>query len=74
MRRQRPDNPRSTFLLFALGGVFALICFWIGPDLAVVLGIGTVGTLLVVVRRFRPRWINTFWALRIDIGQNSRLS
>ena len=59
-------------MLFALGGVFALIRIWIGSDLAVVLGIGTIGTLLVVVRSFRPRWINAFWAGCIDIGQNGR--
>ena len=58
--------------LFALGGVFALIRVWIGPALAVVLGIGTIGTLLVAVRHFRPRWIKAFWAWCIDVGQNNR--
>ena len=59
-------------LLIALGVVFALICVWIGPDLAVVLSLGTAGIVLVLVRRFRPRWIKAFWTCCIDVGQNFR--
>ena len=54
--------------LFALGGVLSLICVWIGPALAVVLGIGTIGTLLVVFRHFRLCWINAFWAWCNGVG------
>ncbi|ABB35494.1 hypothetical protein [Synechococcus sp. CC9605] len=61
-------------LLIALGVVFALICAWIGPILAVVLSLGTAGIVLVLVRRFRPRWIKAFWTWCIDIGQNFRPS
>ena len=49
-------------LLIALGVVFALIWVWIDPALVLVLGIGAVGTLLVVGMRFRLRWIKAFWA------------
>ena len=59
-------------LLIALGVVFALIWVWIDPSLALVLGIGAVGILLVVSMRFRPRWIKSFWAWCIDVGQISR--
>ena len=59
-------------LLIALGVVIALICIWIGPVLAVVLSLGTTGIVLVLVRRFRPRWIKAFWTWCIDVGQNLR--
>ena len=59
-------------LLIALGVVFALICIWIGPVLAVVLSLGTTCIVLVLVRRFRPRWIKAFWTWCIDVGQNLR--
>ena len=59
-------------LLISLGVVFALICVWIGPVLAVVLSPGSAGIVLVLVRRFRPRWIKAFWAWCIDVGQNLR--
>ena len=59
-------------LLIALGVVFALICAWIGPVLAFVLSLGTAGIVLVLVRRFRPRWIKAFWTWCIDVGQNFR--
>ena len=61
------------FLLFiALGVVLALICIWIGPVLGAVLSLGTAGIVLVLVRRFRPRWIKAFWTWCIDVGQNFR--
>ena len=70
------DKDPMTFgqfmLLLALGVVFALLWVWIDPTLAVVLGIVSIGTVVVVVLRFRPRWIKAFWAWCIDIGQNSR--
>ena len=70
------DKDPMTFghflLLVALGVVFALLWVWVDPALAVVLGIGSIGTVVVVVRRFRPRWIKAFWAWCIDVGQNSR--
>ena len=59
-------------LLIALGVVFALICAWIGPVLAFALSLGTAGIVLVLVRRFRPRWIKAFWTWCIDVGQNFR--
>ena len=59
-------------LLIALGVVICLVYAWIGPVLAVVLGIGAAGIVLMLVRRFRPRWIKAFWAWCIDVGQNSR--
>ena len=70
--KKDPITLGPLLLSFALGGVFALICVWIGPPLAVVLGIGIIGTLLVVLRHFRPRWIKAFWAWCIDVGQKSR--
>ena len=70
------DKDPMTFgqfmLLLALGVVFALLWVWIDPTLAVVLGIVSIGTVVVVVLRFRPRWIKAFWAWCIDVGQNSR--
>ena len=61
------------FLLFiALGVVLALICIWIGPVLGAVLSLGTAGIVLVLVRRFRPRWIKAFWTWCIDVGQDFR--
>ena len=70
------DKDPMTFgqfmLLLALGVVFALLWVWIDPALAVVLGIVSIGTVVVVVLRFRPRWIKAFWAWCIDVGQNSR--
>ena len=69
------DKAPMTFgqflLLIGLGLVFALLWVWVDPALAVVLGIGSIGTVLVVVRRFRPRWIKAFWAWCIDVGQNT---
>ena len=59
-------------LLIALGVVLALICIWIGPVLGAVLSLGTAGIVLVLVRRFRPRWIKAFWTWCIDVGQNFR--
>ena len=59
-------------LLIALGVVFALICAWIGPILAVVLSLGTACIVLVLVWRLRPRWIKAFWTWCIDVGQNFR--
>ena len=70
------DKDPMTFgqflLLIALGVLFALLWVWVDPALAVVLGIGSIGTVVVVVLRFRPRWIKAFWAWCIDVGQNSR--
>ena len=70
------DKDPMTFgqflLLIALGVLFALLWVWVDPALAVVLGIGSIGTVVVVVCRFRPRWIKAFWAWCIDVGQNSR--
>ena len=59
-------------LLIALGVAIALIWVWVDPTVAMVLGIGSIGTVLVVVLRFRPRWIKAFWAWCIEVGQNSR--
>ena len=59
-------------LLIALGVVFALICVWNGPVLAVGLSLGTAGIVLVLVRRFRPRLIKAFWTWCIKVGQNLR--
>ena len=70
------DKDPMTFgqfmLLLALGVVFALLWVWIDPALAAVLGIVSIGTVVVVVLRFRPRWIKAFWSWCIDVGQNSR--
>ena len=70
------DKDPMTFgqflLLIGLGVVSALLWVWVDPALAVVLGIGSIGTVLVVVLRFRPRWIKAFWAWCIDVGQNTR--
>ena len=49
-----PMNLVQFLLLIALGVMFALICVWIGPVLAVVLSIGTADIVLVMIRRFRP--------------------
>ena len=69
------DKDPMTFghflLLIGLGVVVALLWVWVDPALAVVLGIGSIGTVLVVVLRFRPRWIKAFWAWCIDVGQNT---
>lgn len=68
-------DPMTLFqclLFIALGVVFALICVWIGPVLAVVLSLGTAGIVLELVRRLRPRWIKAFWTWCIDVGQNLR--
>ena len=67
-----PMTPVQFLLLIALGVVFALICVWIGPVLAVVLSLGTTGIVLVLIRRCRPRWIKAFWTWWIDVGQNLR--
>ena len=67
-----PMNLVQFLLLIALGVVFALICVWIGPVLALVLSIWTAGIVLVLVRRFRPHWIKAFWTWCIDVGQNLR--
>jgi len=68
------DKDPMTFgqflLLIALGVVFALLWVWVDPALAVVVGIGSIGTVVVVVLRFRPRWIKAFWAWCIEVGQN----
>jgi len=70
------DKDPMTFgqflLVIAVGVVVALLWVWVDPALAVVLGIGSIGTVLVVVLRFRPRWIKAFWAWCIDVGQNTR--
>ena len=47
-------------LLIALGVVFALIWVWIDPALALDLGSGAVGILLVVGMCLRPHWIKAF--------------
>ena len=54
-------------LLIVLGVVFALIWVWIGPALAMVLGIGALGNLLLVGMRFGPRWIKAFWAWYVSM-------
>ena len=65
-----PINLRQFLVLIALGVVLALIWDLIDPALAIVLGIGAVGTWLVVGMRFKPRWINAFWAWCIRFGQD----
>ena len=67
-----PMTVGQFLLLIGLGVVSALLWVWVDPALAVVLGIGSIGTVLVVVLRFRPRWIKAFWAWCIDVGQNTR--
>ena len=67
-----PMTVGQFLLLIGLGVVFALLWVWIDPALAVVLGIVSIGTVVVVVLRVRPRWIKAFWAWCIDVGQNSR--
>jgi len=70
------DKDPMTFgqflLVIAVGVVVALLWVWVDPALAVVLGIGSIASVVVVVLRFRPRWIKAFWAWCIDVGQNSR--
>ena len=65
-----PINLKQFLVLIALGVVLALIWVLIDPALAIVLGIGAVGTWLVVGMRFKPRWIKAFWAWCIDFGQD----
>ena len=67
---KEPINLRQFPLLIALGVVLALIWVLIDPALALVLGIGAVGTWLVVGMRFKPRWIKALWAWYIDFGQD----
>ena len=67
-----PMTVGQFLLLIGLGVVSALLWVWVDPALALVLGIGSIGTVLVVVLRFRPRWIKAFWAWCIDVGQNTR--
>ena len=57
-------------LLIALGVVLALIWVLIDPALAIVFGIGAIGTWLEVGMRFKPRWIKAFWAWCIEFGQD----
>ena len=66
-----PINLKQFLVWMALGVVLALTWVWIDPALALVLGIGAVGILLVVGICFRPRWIKAFWAWCIDVGQNN---
>ena len=61
---------RQFLVLIALGVVLALIWVLIHPVLAIVLGIGAVGTWMVVGMRFKPRWIKAFWAWCIEFGQD----
>ena len=61
---------RQFLVLIALGVVLALIWVLIHPVLAIVLGIGAVGTWLVVGMRFKPRWIKALWAWCIEFGQD----
>ena len=65
-----PINLRQLLVLIALGVVLALIWVLIDPALAIVLGIGAVGTWLVVGMRLKPRWIKAFWAWCIEFGQD----
>ena len=65
-----PINLRQFLVLIALGVVLALIWVLIDPALAIVFGIGAVGTWLVVGMRFKPRWIKAFWAWCIEYGQD----
>tara|TARA_Y100000991_G_C21894744_1_gene315369 strand:+ start:503 stop:817 length:315 start_codon:yes stop_codon:yes gene_type:complete len=65
-----PINLKQFLVLIALGVVLALIWVLIDPALAIVLGIGAVGTWLVVEMRFKPRWIKAFWAWCIRFGQD----
>ena len=65
-----PINLKQFLVLIALGVALALIWVLIHPALAIVLGIGAVGTWLVVGMRFKPRWIKALWAWYIDFGQD----
>ena len=65
-----PINLKQFLVLIALGVVLALIWVLIDPALAIVFGIGAVGTWLVVGMRFKPRWIKAFWAWCIRFGQD----
>ena len=67
-----PMTVGQFLLLIGLGVVSALLWVWVDPALAVVLGIGSTASVVVVVLRLRPRWIKAFWAWCIDVGQNSR--
>ena len=67
-----PMTVGQFLLLIGLGVVSALLWVWVDPALAVVLGIGSIASVVVVVLRLRPRWIKAFWAWCIDVGQNSR--
>ena len=70
------DKDPMTFgqflLVIAVGVVVALLWVWVDPAMAVVLGIGSIASVVVVVLCLRPRWIKAFWAWCIDVGQNSR--
>ena len=65
-----PINLKQFLVLIALGVALALIWVLIHPALAIVLGIGAVGTWLVVGIRFKPRWIKAFWAWCIEFGHD----
>tara|TARA_B100000524_G_C23462491_1_gene303023 strand:- start:139 stop:429 length:291 start_codon:yes stop_codon:yes gene_type:complete len=65
-----PINLKQFLVWMALGVVLALIWVLIDPALAIVLGIGAVGTWLVVGMRLKPRWIKAFWAWCIRFGQD----
>ena len=65
-----PINLRQFLVLIALGVVLALIWVLIHPALAIVFCIGAVGTWLVVGMRFKPRWIEAFWAWCIEFGRD----
>ena len=66
-----PINLRQFLVLIALGVVLALIWVLIDPALAIVFGIGAVGTWLEVGMRIKPRWIKAFWAWWcIEFGQD----
>ena len=65
-----PINLRQFLVLIAVVVVLALIWVLIDPALAIVLGIGAVGTWLVIGMGFKPRWIKAFWAWCIEFGQD----